>query len=238
MAQLGVRPTVRSELIQGQAMLALLRGDVDEAWRLLDIAARDRAGPRPQQHARPRADPRADARPRGRVRARRGASCRGPSPSSSGATPARTPPSCGAGWDSRRCAWATWPPPAPPRPPRRRHPSACGDTRTARARASCSPRCTWPRATWRARVAEARDAVAVGRDRRLGAAERARPGSRSRGRCTPRATRRGGRTRRRPRRACSGEGLRAGSQRPRRCSPRRRPQCAAGRARWRARPAV
>jgi class 3 adenylate cyclase/tetratricopeptide (TPR) repeat protein len=38
MAQLGVRPTVRSELIQGQAMLALLRGDVDEAWRLLDIA--------------------------------------------------------------------------------------------------------------------------------------------------------------------------------------------------------
>ena len=38
MAQLGVRPAVRSELIQGQAMLALLRGERDEAWRLLDIA--------------------------------------------------------------------------------------------------------------------------------------------------------------------------------------------------------
>jgi tetratricopeptide (TPR) repeat protein len=38
MGQLGVRPAVRSELIQGQAMLALLRGEVEEAWRLLDIA--------------------------------------------------------------------------------------------------------------------------------------------------------------------------------------------------------
>ena len=38
MTQLGVRPAVRSELIQGQAMLALLLGDRDEAWRLLAIA--------------------------------------------------------------------------------------------------------------------------------------------------------------------------------------------------------
>jgi tetratricopeptide (TPR) repeat protein len=38
MDQLGVRPAVRSELIQGQAMLALLRDDLDEAWRLLDVA--------------------------------------------------------------------------------------------------------------------------------------------------------------------------------------------------------
>ena len=38
MGQLGIRPAVRSELIQGQAMLALLRDEVEEAWRLLDIA--------------------------------------------------------------------------------------------------------------------------------------------------------------------------------------------------------
>ena len=38
MAELGVRPTVRSELIQGQAMLALLRGQDSEAWRLYDVA--------------------------------------------------------------------------------------------------------------------------------------------------------------------------------------------------------
>jgi class 3 adenylate cyclase len=35
---LGVRPTVRSELTQGQAMLALLRGEDAEAWRLFDAA--------------------------------------------------------------------------------------------------------------------------------------------------------------------------------------------------------
>jgi ATP/maltotriose-dependent transcriptional regulator MalT len=39
MAQLGVRPAVRSELIQGQAMLALMRGDPDEGYRLLEIAS-------------------------------------------------------------------------------------------------------------------------------------------------------------------------------------------------------
>jgi len=38
MVELGVRPTVRSELIQGQAMLALLRGQDAEAWRLYDVA--------------------------------------------------------------------------------------------------------------------------------------------------------------------------------------------------------
>jgi class 3 adenylate cyclase len=38
MVELGVRPTVRSELIQGQAMLALLRGRDAEAWRLFDVA--------------------------------------------------------------------------------------------------------------------------------------------------------------------------------------------------------
>jgi tetratricopeptide (TPR) repeat protein len=38
MDDLGVRPTVRSELVQGQAMLALLGGRSDEAWRLLDTA--------------------------------------------------------------------------------------------------------------------------------------------------------------------------------------------------------
>jgi class 3 adenylate cyclase len=35
---LGVRPTVRSELIQGQAMTALLGGRADQAWSLLDTA--------------------------------------------------------------------------------------------------------------------------------------------------------------------------------------------------------
>ena len=38
MAELGIRPTVRSELIQGQAILALLRGDDAEAWRLFGVA--------------------------------------------------------------------------------------------------------------------------------------------------------------------------------------------------------
>ena len=38
MVELGVRPTVRSELIQGQAMQALLRGQDAEAWRLHDVA--------------------------------------------------------------------------------------------------------------------------------------------------------------------------------------------------------
>jgi tetratricopeptide (TPR) repeat protein len=38
MADLGVRPTVRSELIQGQAMLALLHGEDTEAWRLFGTA--------------------------------------------------------------------------------------------------------------------------------------------------------------------------------------------------------
>ncbi len=38
MVGLGVRPTVRSALIQGQAMLALLRGQEAEAWRLYDVA--------------------------------------------------------------------------------------------------------------------------------------------------------------------------------------------------------
>ena len=37
MADLGIRPTVRSELIQGQAILALLRGDAVEAWRLFGV---------------------------------------------------------------------------------------------------------------------------------------------------------------------------------------------------------
>ena len=37
MADLGIRPTVRSELIQGQAILALLRGDAAEAWRLFGV---------------------------------------------------------------------------------------------------------------------------------------------------------------------------------------------------------
>ena len=36
--ELGVRPTVRSELIQGQAELAQLRGEAEEAWRLLGAA--------------------------------------------------------------------------------------------------------------------------------------------------------------------------------------------------------
>ena len=35
--ELGLRPTVRSELVQGQAVLAVLRGR-DEGWRLLDMA--------------------------------------------------------------------------------------------------------------------------------------------------------------------------------------------------------
>ena len=38
MVELGVRPTVRSELIQGQAMQALLRGQDAEAWRLHAVA--------------------------------------------------------------------------------------------------------------------------------------------------------------------------------------------------------
>lgn len=37
MADLGIRPTVRSELIQGQAILALLRGDDAEAWRRFGV---------------------------------------------------------------------------------------------------------------------------------------------------------------------------------------------------------
>jgi class 3 adenylate cyclase/tetratricopeptide (TPR) repeat protein len=36
--ELGVRPTVRSELLQAQAMVAHLRGDYDKGWRLLDSA--------------------------------------------------------------------------------------------------------------------------------------------------------------------------------------------------------
>jgi tetratricopeptide (TPR) repeat protein len=36
--ELGMRPTVRSELIQGQAALALLGGRAEDAWRLLDSA--------------------------------------------------------------------------------------------------------------------------------------------------------------------------------------------------------
>jgi len=36
--ELGVRPTVRSELIQGQAMIAILRGREEQAWSLLDTA--------------------------------------------------------------------------------------------------------------------------------------------------------------------------------------------------------
>ncbi len=35
--ELGLRPTVRSELVQGQAVLAVLQGR-DEGWRLLDMA--------------------------------------------------------------------------------------------------------------------------------------------------------------------------------------------------------
>jgi class 3 adenylate cyclase/tetratricopeptide (TPR) repeat protein len=37
-AEMGVRPTVRSELLQGRAALALLRGAEDEAWRLFGDA--------------------------------------------------------------------------------------------------------------------------------------------------------------------------------------------------------
>jgi class 3 adenylate cyclase/tetratricopeptide (TPR) repeat protein len=37
-AEMGVRPAVRSELLQGRAALALLRGEEDEAWRLLGEA--------------------------------------------------------------------------------------------------------------------------------------------------------------------------------------------------------
>ena len=37
-AELGMRPTVRSELMLGQAMLALLAGRAEDAWRLLDNA--------------------------------------------------------------------------------------------------------------------------------------------------------------------------------------------------------
>ena len=66
MVELGVRPTVRSELIQGQAMLALLRGQDAEAWRLYDVALGDRAGPRPHEHVAPRRPSPADA-PAGRT---------------------------------------------------------------------------------------------------------------------------------------------------------------------------
>jgi tetratricopeptide (TPR) repeat protein len=38
MEELGVRPTARLELLQGQAMMALVRGDVDQAWNLLEAA--------------------------------------------------------------------------------------------------------------------------------------------------------------------------------------------------------
>ncbi len=38
LADLGMRPTVRSELLQGRAELALIRGDEDEAWALLGAA--------------------------------------------------------------------------------------------------------------------------------------------------------------------------------------------------------
>ncbi|MDX6548366.1 MAG: hypothetical protein QOG33_1916, partial [Gaiellales bacterium] len=38
MEELGVRPTDRLELLQGQAMLALVRGAIDQAWRLLEVA--------------------------------------------------------------------------------------------------------------------------------------------------------------------------------------------------------
>ena len=35
---IGMRPTVRAELMQGQAMLAVIAGRVDDAWRMLDVA--------------------------------------------------------------------------------------------------------------------------------------------------------------------------------------------------------
>jgi class 3 adenylate cyclase/tetratricopeptide (TPR) repeat protein len=38
MEELGVRPTVRLELLQGQSMMALVRGEVDQAWSLLETA--------------------------------------------------------------------------------------------------------------------------------------------------------------------------------------------------------
>ncbi|MDX6522228.1 MAG: hypothetical protein QOF08_2833 [Gaiellales bacterium] len=38
MEELGVRPTGRLELLQGEAMLALVRGEVDQAWNLLEAA--------------------------------------------------------------------------------------------------------------------------------------------------------------------------------------------------------
>jgi tetratricopeptide (TPR) repeat protein len=38
LADLGMRPTVRSELLQGRAELALMHGDDDEAWALLGAA--------------------------------------------------------------------------------------------------------------------------------------------------------------------------------------------------------
>jgi tetratricopeptide (TPR) repeat protein len=38
MEELGVRPTARLELLQGQAMLALVRGEADQAWNLLEAA--------------------------------------------------------------------------------------------------------------------------------------------------------------------------------------------------------
>ena len=37
--ELGMRPTMRSELIVGQAVLAMFKGDQEEAWRLLDTAS-------------------------------------------------------------------------------------------------------------------------------------------------------------------------------------------------------
>ena len=36
--EIGMRPTVRAELMQGQAMLAVLAGRADDAWRMLDAA--------------------------------------------------------------------------------------------------------------------------------------------------------------------------------------------------------
>jgi class 3 adenylate cyclase/tetratricopeptide (TPR) repeat protein len=38
MEELGVRPTARLELLQGQAMLALVRGEAHQAWNLLEAA--------------------------------------------------------------------------------------------------------------------------------------------------------------------------------------------------------
>jgi tetratricopeptide (TPR) repeat protein len=38
MAELGVHPTMRAELMVGQALLAMLRGDDTDAWRLLEVS--------------------------------------------------------------------------------------------------------------------------------------------------------------------------------------------------------